>query len=816
MLNKLLAQQVQRHLGDIAGLPEAFTTFIKSISGSYDGFDEKINSLETALDEGAGELRGLNEKLLNETTELKNANNELSRIFNQVNEGFFVKDIIGDRYIQMSVGCEKIYGYSIGDFYANSLLWFQVIHPDDRVLIDEENELLNNGVKTKSAYRIILKDKTTRWIEVKAIPVIVQGRLTRVEGVVNDITERKNAEKLLIEREAKYRSFFENNIDGVLLSRPDGAIEEANPAACEIFKATEKEICEYSRSGLLRIADPSLLSLLEERDHTGKVKGEGIFMRRDGTTFSAEIASSKFKDTNGEERTSTIVRDITDRKKAEAAMVMNERQLDLIYNTVTDSIFMLNIEAGDRYKFVSVNLSFLKATGLKKEQVIGKYIAELIPSPSLELALAKYKEALTEKKTISWEEQTRYPTGIKTGIVSINPVLEDNGNCIRIIGSVHDISEERKAEQSIAESEQRYRQIVETAQEGIWMIDEDNNTTFINKKMCEIIEYAPEEIMGKRIHIFMDGDANKNAAQQIERRKQGISETHDSTFITKSGKAVSTSVSTNPVFDEAGIYKGALAMVTDITKRKHNEELLQKSEANLDQKNKELERKNKELEQFAYVASHDLQEPLRTTCSFVQLLKEQYEGKLDKKADKYLHFIVDSSDRMKILINDLLEYSRIGSTHKMERVNCNKILQDVIADLYKAISDSAAEIISEELPIVNGYPTEIKQLFQNLVINAIKFSKLNVIPLIKISVKRSGGYWHFTIADNGIGIEQQHSERIFIIFQRLHTRSEYPGSGIGLSHCKKIVELHHGKIWVDSIPGEGSVFHFTIPENESM
>jgi light-regulated signal transduction histidine kinase (bacteriophytochrome) len=264
------------------------------------------------------------------------------------------------------------------------------------------------------------------------------------------------------------------------------------------------------------------------------------------------------------------------------------------------------------------------------------------------------------------------------------------------------------------------------------------------------------------------------------------------------------------------MYRGALAMVTDITKRKQDEELLQKSEAILDLKNKELKRKNRELEEFAYVVSHDLQEPLRTTTSFVELLKQQYAGKLDPKADKYLHFIVDSSNRMKILINDLLDYSRIGGKNEMERVDCNKILKDVTADLYKAISDSAAEIISGDLPIIPGYPTEIKQLFQNLVLNAIKFSKTNVAPQIKISVERSGHFWNFAIADNGIGINNAHTEKIFVIFQRLHTRSEYPGSGIGLSHCKKIVELHHGKIWVESVPGEGSVFHFTILENYSM
>jgi PAS domain S-box-containing protein len=816
MLNKLLAKQVQEHLGDTAMLPEAVANFINSISGYYDRFDDKIKTLESSVDDCANELRELNEKLLNETAGLKNAHNELSRIFNQVNEGFFAKDIIADRYSQMSVGCEKIYGYSIDDFYTNSLLWFQVIHPDDRFLIDKENELLNKGTQIKSTYRIIHKDKTTRWIEVKAVPVIVNGRLTKVEGVVNDITERKNAEKLLKESEGKYRSFFENNMDGVLLSKPDGGIEEANPAACKMFGATEKEFCGYSRSELLNFADPALVSLFAERNRTGKVRGEGNFMRRDGTKFRAEIASSIFKDANSEERTCIIVRDITDRKNAEEIIKDGQERMRLIMSSALDAIICM--DTNDKITFWNPQAE--RIFGWKEEEVKGDSLSSLVIPPAFREmhleGMQKYlKSGFGPALNVLLELSAVNRQGKEFPIeLTVLPIKQ--GGEEFFCAFIRDITERKKAESMLRDSEERYRQIAETAQEGIWMIDEDTNTTFINKKMCEIIEYLPGEIMGKKIHSFMDDVANKNAAGQIERRKRGISETHDSKFITKSGKVVSTSVSTNPVFDDAGIYKGALAMVTDITKRKRNEELLLKSEANLDLKNKELKRKNKELEEFAYVVSHDLQEPLRTTTSFVQLFKQQYGEKLDQKADKYLHFIVDSSDRMKVLINDLLDYSRIGSKNEMERVDCNKVLKDVIADLYKVISDSAAEIITEDLPIISGYPTEIKQLFQNLVINAIKFSKLNMAPQIKISAERTGGYWDFAIADNGIGINKAHSERVFVIFQRLHTRSEYPGSGIGLSHCKKIVELHHGKIWVESVPGEGSVFHFTILENDGI
>ncbi|MEO6721029.1 MAG: two-component regulator propeller domain-containing protein [Ferruginibacter sp.] len=228
--------------------------------------------------------------------------------------------------------------------------------------------------------------------------------------------------------------------------------------------------------------------------------------------------------------------------------------------------------------------------------------------------------------------------------------------------------------------------------------------------------------------------------------------------------------------------------------------------------NKELERKNSELEQFAYVASHDLQEPLRTTSSFVTILKDQYAGQLDEKADKYFTYILQASDRMKVLIKDLLDYSRIGTKKELVQVDCNKILQEVLDDLGVAIGEANAAITYDSLPVVSGFPTEIKQLFQNLVTNAIKFRKKDTRPHVSVSAKKIEGYWEFSFKDNGIGIDEKYSEKIFVIFQRLHTRTEYEGSGIGLSHCKKIVELHHGKIWLTSVPGEGATFYFTLPQ----
>ncbi|HXB91561.1 MAG TPA: ATP-binding protein, partial [Puia sp.] len=264
--------------------------------------------------------------------------------------------------------------------------------------------------------------------------------------------------------------------------------------------------------------------------------------------------------------------------------------------------------------------------------------------------------------------------------------------------------------------------------------------------------------------------------------------------------------------DEIGILANSFNKMAEELQRleEENREVNNSLERKVRQRTAEIESKNKELEQFAYVASHDLQEPLRTISAFVELFQKEYRGRLEGNADKYLDYLFQASDRMKTLIKDLLDYSRIGKEKETMEVDCNKLLAEVLADLGKNIRESDARVKVGLLPLFRGYPTELKLLFQNLITNSIKFRHPERVPEITIDARKEGQHWRFTVADNGIGIEDLFAERIFIIFQRLHNRSQYEGSGIGLAHCKKITELHGGKIWVESTPGTGSHFIFTV------
>lgn len=240
---------------------------------------------------------------------------------------------------------------------------------------------------------------------------------------------------------------------------------------------------------------------------------------------------------------------------------------------------------------------------------------------------------------------------------------------------------------------------------------------------------------------------------------------------------------------------------------------LSRAKEQLQAAHSELERSNAELQQFAYVASHDLQEPLRMISSYVKLLERRYKGKLDQDADDFIGYAVDGAKRMQQLINDLLQYSRAGThTKPFESVDCEILLERALANLRTSIEDCHAQVTHDPLPVMMADGTQVTQLLQNLIGNALKFRK-DERPLIRISAERSNGSWLFGVSDNGIGIAPQHADRIFIMFQRLHGRDEYPGTGIGLAICKKIVERHGGSIWVESEPGVGTTFYFRIPEN---
>jgi PAS domain S-box-containing protein len=366
----------------------------------------------------------------------------------------------------------------------------------------------------------------------------------------------------------------------------------------------------------------------------------------------------------------------------------------------------------------------------------------------------------------------------------------------------------------IKAKEERFRAIFENSVDNILLIDKNRIIIAINRVEYR---YTKEEVIGKSLFDFQmpeSVEVLKKAIDSVFKNKTPFM--YENEFM-NNGKKLYFSSSISPIFSGDGEVDNVVFITRDISAQKKSEIEIRDMntilELKVNERTEELKKTNNELEQFAFVASHDLREPLRTISNFVGLFQKQYKGKLDKNADEYLRFISDSTGRMETLITDLLDYSRIGKTDlDKTKLDCNILLKEVLNDLSKSINESNAEIHSEQLPMLMGYPTEIKSVFQNLLSNAIKFQKKDAHPIVHITVKDNASEWLFGVKDNGIGIDKTYFNKLFVLFQRLHSKEEYPGTGIGLVQCKKIIELQGGKIWVESELGKGSIFYFTIPK----
>jgi PAS domain S-box-containing protein len=354
--------------------------------------------------------------------------------------------------------------------------------------------------------------------------------------------------------------------------------------------------------------------------------------------------------------------------------------------------------------------------------------------------------------------------------------------------------------------------IVECTPDRIAAVDLHMRLIAFNRKYDEEFQHQYKTILelGGDLQEALAGQPDPPAAIHLWRRAlAGETFTVMETSKDRGGGEKVYEVRYYPITDRNGAPIAACQIAQDISERKYFENLLLRQ-------SEELKRSNGELEQFAYIASHDLQEPLRMVSSYVQLLAQRYQGQLDEKADKYIGYAVDGARRMQALINDLLALSRVNSRGmEFQLAKCGDIVQRVLHDLGVSIRESNARVECGAIPSVMADERQMEQLFQNLIGNALKF-RSEKPPHIRVQAEQRDGEWLFQVRDNGIGIAPEHTERIFLLFQRLHSRDKYSGTGIGLAICKKIVERHGGRIWVESEPGKGSTFQFTLPVNHTV
>jgi PAS domain S-box-containing protein len=390
----------------------------------------------------------------------------------------------------------------------------------------------------------------------------------------------------------------------------------------------------------------------------------------------------------------------------------------------------------------------------------------------------------------------------------------DDPDYYGIVSTVGDITARKDAEAALRESEERFRLTFELAGSGIAHVDMQGRFVRANPSLCDLLGYAEAELVGRSVKDISHPEDRDITDVSRDRMRAGLmrSFSMEKRYLRKDGEVVWVDLTATVVRDVDGRPLHDIAIFDDITERKGREADLHQAHAELRRAHDELARSNAELEQFAYVASHDLQEPLRMVSSYTQLLGRRYGERLDGDAREFMAYIVDGAARMKQLIEDLLAYSRVGTRGREFRpVDVEAALRRALMNLKNAIDESSAAVTNDPLPKLRGDDMQLAQLFQNLIGNALKFRSPSV-PRVHVSCTEIGEAWEFGVSDNGIGIDPQYFERIFMVFQRLHNKTEYPGTGIGLAICKKVVERHGGRMWVTSQPDQGTTFHFTLPK----
>jgi PAS domain S-box-containing protein len=401
-------------------------------------------------------------------------------------------------------------------------------------------------------------------------------------------------------------------------------------------------------------------------------------------------------------------------------------------------------------------------------------------------------------------------------ILAMSVVRDEDDNILYFIKQIQDISDLKKKNQELVQSQNQFRSAFEFSAIGMALADLNGKLFKVNNSLCKMIGYSETELLTHTfqdithpndletdLHLFRDLINGHITDYQMAKR-----------YIHKNEQIVWALLAVSVVRDQDGNILHFIKQIQDISELKENENELKNLNQQVNEANSLLHHKNKELLQFAHVASHDLQEPLRMVTGFLSRLKKNYDPVLDEEAKKYIDFAIDGATRMRLLITEILDYSafNIDDSTSLTKIDLNQVVQYVLEVNQSIVEEKNAKIEIATLPVIIADNTAIQRLFSNLITNAIKYQPAGQQPVIKIHVEDKYNYWQFSVEDNGIGIEAKNLDKIFNLFQRLHRKEQYPGTGIGLAICKKIVNNLKGEIWAASTIGVGTVFYFTIPK----
>jgi PAS domain S-box-containing protein len=711
-------------------------------------------------------------------------------------------------------------------------------------------DALANGTVWHGEIKNRAKDGSIYWVETTIVPFVGPGgKPQQYVSIRTDISKSKLAAEALVgkalelsrqaeelsrsrqaletqtrmlQSEARYRGLLEAAPDAMVVVNSTGEIVLLNVQAENQFGYSRDELIGQEVRNIIPqgfaerlIADGtrSAAEALAQQIGTGI---ELVGRRKDGSEFPLEIMLSPLESAEGILVTAAI-RDISVRKSAEKHLVGMEERRRLGENALRESeeryrllldgvqnyaIFMMDT----RGQILSWNAGAERIKGYSADQIIGRNFSCFFPPAEIERGRPEEILSMTAASGRHEEQGMRVRKDGSRFLANVvfTALRDAAGNLRGFSEFSHDLSESK-------ESEARYRGLLEAAPDAMVVVNQAGEIVLLNLQAETQFGYRRDELLGQKVkNIIPEGfaeriiaDGTRSAAEALA---QQIGAGIELVGRRKDGSEFPIEIMLSPLESAEGTL--VTAAIRDITERKESDEHLAKTV-------EELKRSNDDLQQFAYVSSHDLQEPLRMVSSYTQLLAKRYKGRLDSDADEFITFAVDGCNRMQGLIQDLLAYSRAGTNErKLREVPSENALQKALINLRAAIKQSGAVVTHDALPAVTTDETQLTQVFQNLVGNAIKYRRAEE-PRVHVSAARNDcNEWTFSVRDNGLGIDSQYFERIFVLFQRLHGRDEFEGTGIGLAVCKRIVERMGGKIWVESQPEKGSTFYFALPDIE--
>ncbi|QLK25872.1 PAS domain S-box protein [Natrinema zhouii] len=683
---------------------------------------------------------------------------------------------------------EEIIGEHFSTFYTEA----------DRAANVPERNLeiaLENGSVEDEGWRV-RSDGKRFWANVTITPIRDDdGTLQGYLKVTRDMTDRWEREQ---ELESELQRILGRISDAFYAVDDEFRFTHVNERAAELLQHSEEELLGEQ----LWEVFPDLRDLDEVWDafHTALETQEPTSYELYYDTLDFRVEANLYPSETG---ISVYFRDVTERRERERELEQTERRFEAIFEDPNILVGLLEPDG----TVLDINGTAMEYIDADLEDVIGEPMWETPwwdEGDQVQRDVREWTERAAAGEYVNFETDLTRPNGEWYTLSGVfRPVTNDEGDVVSIFVSDRDITERKKRERELEESEQRYRTLAEHFPNGVvTLFDHDLTYTLVAGQGFDKIPVDPADAEGEQFDDVWPTETSDALRPALQAALEGEERSVELEYAGREWV-----IYTVPITDTRGDVFAGVSMAYDITERK---EYQRKLEETVDR----LEESNKRLEQFAYAASHDLQEPLRMVSSYLQLIESRYADALDEDGEEFLQFAVDGADRMRDMIEGLLAYSRVETQgDPLEPVDLDSVLESVLADLRLQIEETDAELETDTLPRVEGDASQLRQVIQNLLSNALEYSG-DSSPRISVDAERRGREWVISVSDEGIGIDPDDQDRVFEVFQRLHSREEYSGTGIGLALCQRIIERHGGEIWVDSDPGEGATFSFTLPATE--